>query len=97
LAFASDCQVSTLGVQAFSGCSSLQSICIPSSIESICDYCFSNCASLSSLTFASDCKVSTLDVQAFSGCSSLVSRFAFLYQLNVFRSVVSLIARIFLQ
>jgi hypothetical protein len=65
--------LSTLGEGAFSNCSSLQSICIPSSIETIASLCFWNCDNLSVLTFESCSKISNLGEAAFANCSSLQS------------------------
>jgi hypothetical protein len=73
LTFQSGRRVLTLGSAAFSRCSSLQSICIPSSIETISTKCFAGCKSLSNVTFESGCKVRSLDESAFAGCSSLRS------------------------
>jgi hypothetical protein len=73
LTFESDCKVSIVDQSAFWNCSSLQSICIPSSIETISIYCFCHCTVLWLLTFESGCRVSVLAESAFSNCSSLQS------------------------
>jgi hypothetical protein len=51
----------------------LQRICIPSSIETISDLCFSDCRSLSWLAFESSSKLSTLGERAFQSSSLLQS------------------------
>jgi hypothetical protein len=53
------------------GCSSLRSIWIPSSVETISEGCFKNCANLSSLLFESGSALSILGDHAFEGCLSL--------------------------
>jgi hypothetical protein len=50
-------------------CSSLRSICIPSSIETIADNCLFACANLSHLTFESTCQALILSECAFEGAS----------------------------
>jgi hypothetical protein len=57
----------------FSGYAILRAICIPSSVEKICEYCFNGCNSLSTITFESDSKLSCIEGSAFSNCSSLSS------------------------
>jgi hypothetical protein len=56
---------------AFSRCSSLSSIRIPSSVQELRGYCFSECRSLRTVTFEDGSQVSRIDHSAFSGCSSL--------------------------
>ncbi|MEE0053233.1 MAG: leucine-rich repeat domain-containing protein, partial [Prevotella sp.] len=56
---------------AFSGCSSLTSLDIPSSVTSIGGRAFSGCSSLTSLDIPSS--VTSIGSDAFSGCSSLTS------------------------
>jgi hypothetical protein len=68
--FASDCRVSNIGKSAFQR-SSLQSIRIPSSVEIISDYCFSECRNLAILEFDSGSRLSDLGDFAFANCSSL--------------------------
>jgi hypothetical protein len=46
-----------LGESAFERCSSLRSICIPSSVESIPELCFKDCTRLSNLTFEAGSKL----------------------------------------
>jgi hypothetical protein len=59
--------------KAFSWCSSLQSICIPYSVELLGEHCFEGCGSLSTVTFESGSKLTRIEQYAFSGCSSLRS------------------------
>ncbi len=60
-----------LGDCAFSGCSSLTSLTLPSGITSIGVYAFGGCSGLTSLIIPSG--VTLIGSSAFSGCSSLTS------------------------
>jgi hypothetical protein len=71
--FESGCAMSILDEYAFASCSSLQSICIPSSIEAIAPFCFTNCRPLSTVTFDSRCRISALGESAFQRCALLQS------------------------
>jgi hypothetical protein len=70
--FESGSKLSVIQRGAFSVCSSLQSICIPSSVQTLCENCFLS-AGLSSVTFESDSQLSTLDPCVFLWCKSLLS------------------------
>ena len=60
-----------LGDWAFSGCSGLTSLTIPSGVTSIGDKAFKGCSRLTSLTIPSG--VTSIGDWAFSGCSGLTS------------------------
>ena len=62
-------KVTSIGSSAFSGCSSLKSITLSSTLTSIGDYAFYGCYSLTSITLPNS--VTSIDDFAFHYCSSL--------------------------
>ncbi|MBE7088003.1 MAG: alpha/beta fold hydrolase [Clostridiales bacterium] len=71
--FASGSQLSSIGSQAFWGCSNLTSITIPATVTSIGSHAFADCSNLQSVTFAENSQLTNIDYQAFLDCSSLES------------------------
>ena len=66
-----DGEVTRIGYEAFSDCSSLTSVTIPDSVTTIGYMAFSDCSSLTSVTIGDG--VTTIDEYAFEYCSSLTS------------------------
>ena len=66
-----DRPLTTIGNEAFDGCSSLSSITLPTGVTSIGERAFRSCSSLSSITLPTG--VTSIGNRAFYGCSSLSS------------------------
>jgi hypothetical protein len=73
IAFEYNSNLSKIPLNAFSSCSSLQSICIPASVQSIGVGSFSDCRSLQLLGFERDSKLTEIAADALLNCSSLES------------------------
>jgi hypothetical protein len=63
--------VSEVGVNAFSGCSSLQSVSLPSSIKSIGSFGFYQCTNLKSMTLPG--KLESISTGAFMSCTGMTT------------------------
>ena len=61
--------VTSIGKEAFFGCSSFREIIIPNSVTSIGDEAFSGCSGLREITIPNS--VTNIGHQAFRGCSNL--------------------------
>ena len=66
-----DDDVTTIGYEAFRGCTSLTSVNIPDSVTTIGEDAFANCTSLTSVTIGDS--VTTIGNYAFCYCTSLTS------------------------
>jgi len=73
ITFEKGSQLEYIGEYAFSGCTSLENIIIPSSVITIDYHAFSSCTSLKSVTFEEGSSLQTIGSSAFSGCTSLES------------------------
>jgi hypothetical protein len=73
LTFDSESSLHRIECNAFLGCSSLKSICVPASIAILPRACFSGCISLSTVTFESGSALRQIEELVFSRCSSLDS------------------------
>ena len=64
-------EVSSIGIGAFSGCSSLTNINIPKSITNIGDWAFYGCMNLTNINIPES--VTSIGRHAFSVCKSLIN------------------------
>ena len=63
--------VTAIGERAFSNCTGLKEITIPSSVTTIDDFAFYNCTGLETVTFENGSKLTSIGVNAFSSCEGL--------------------------
>lgn len=72
IVFQGDSACETIGVQAFSLCTSLTSVTIPDSVTFIDAYAFKECTGLTSVTFAEESQLTTIE-GVFYNCTGLTS------------------------
>ena len=65
--------LTTIGREAFEGCTALKSVAFPATLEKIENGGFNACSSLSQVTFAKKGNLTTIGEAAFAGCSALKS------------------------
>ena len=78
--------VTSIGEEAFCGCTGLTSITIPTSVTSIGDYAFCGCTGLTSITIPTS--VTSIGDYAFSNCTGLTS-------IDIPNSITSIVNRMF--
>ena len=65
--------ITTIGLEAFKGCTSLASITIPNSVTTIGNSAFSGCSSLTGVIFGENGQLTTIGEDAFYSCTRLIS------------------------
>lgn len=65
--------VTTISNQAFSGCSQITQINLPSTLTEIKGYAFQNCTSLGTINIPADAQIPQIYSRTFCNCSSLTS------------------------
>ena len=67
----SNADITEIPANAFSGCTSLKSIKLPSTVTKIGEDAFAGCSNLEEIDGLASCKLSAVDATAFSGCTKL--------------------------
>lgn len=71
--FENGIQIKIIGERTFAGCTSLERIYIPASVETIAYYTFDNCINLKQVIFEENSKLISIGMGAFYNCEALQS------------------------
>lgn len=71
--FGNDCELQTIGTNAFFGCTNLESITIPSSVTSFAGSTFNSCTNLKTVTIEEGSKLTAIPEAAFDNCPNLTN------------------------
>jgi hypothetical protein len=84
--FEAESSVRQISRRAFAECGALVSICVPASVEVMCEECFFACAALSTVEFEAGSRLSRVEKEAFGSCPSLLP-VAFPPSLNMYEEL----------